>query len=184
MKKSKNLIWIDLEMTGLHPAHDRILEIAVMVTDTELNILVEGPVFAIHQPESVLALMDAWNVKHHTASGLIERVKHSVVNERQAETALLEFLEKWVKKGSSPMCGNTIWQDRRFLSKYMPELEQFFHYRLIDVSTIKELAKRWDPSLYKAFKKANKHEALADIKESIEELQYYRTHWLQKSVQI
>jgi oligoribonuclease len=178
MKKSKNLIWIDLEMTGLNPQVDRIIEIALVVTDSELNILAEAPVFAIHQSDEQLAKMDAWNVKHHTASGLVQRVKDSTVTEAMAETALLEFLNKWVKKGASPMCGNTIWQDRRFLSCYMPQLEQYFHYRLLDVSTFKECAKRWEPAIYKGFKKQSKHQALLDIQESIEELQYYRKSWL------
>ena len=178
MKKSKNLIWIDLEMTGLNPIEDRILEIALIVTDSELNILAEAPVFAIHQSDTQLAKMDAWNIKHHGASGLVERVKESLITEAIAESEMLHFLEKWVKKGSSPMCGNTIWQDRRFLSKYMPLLEQYFHYRLLDVSTFKECAKRWAPEIYKGFKKQSKHQALLDIQESIQELQYYREQWL------
>lgn len=178
MKKSKNLIWIDLEMTGLNPSEDRIIEIALIVTDSNLNILAEAPVFAIHQTDEQLAKMDAWNVKHHHASGLVQRVKDSVVTESMAEQAMLDFLNQWVKKGSSPMCGNSVWQDRRFLSCYMPQLEQYFHYRLLDVSTFKECAKRWEPTIYKGFKKQSKHQALLDIQESIEELQYYRQAWL------
>ncbi len=178
MKKSQNLIWIDLEMTGLNPQIDRIIEIAVVVTDSALNILAEGPVFAIHQSDEQLAQMDAWNIKHHGASGLVQRVKESLISEAIAESELLHFLEKWVKKGHSPMCGNSVWQDRRFLSKYMPQLEQYFHYRLLDVSTFKECAKRWAPELYKGFKKQSKHQALLDIQESIEELKYYRDNWL------
>ncbi|MCX7122608.1 MAG: oligoribonuclease [Gammaproteobacteria bacterium] len=180
MKKSKNLIWIDLEMTGLNPQVDCIIEIALVVTDSDLTILAEAPVFAIHQSDEQLAKMDAWNIKHHGASGLIERVKESLITEVIAESEMLHFLEKWVKKGTSPMCGNTIWQDRRFLSKYMPALESYFHYRLLDVSTFKECAKRWEPSIYKGFKKQGKHQALLDIQESIEELKYYRENWLCK----
>ncbi len=170
-------------MTGLNPQVDRIIEMAIIVTDPELNILAEGPVFAVYQPDEILAGMDAWNVKHHTASGLVERVKTSEITEAIAEAETLKFLEKYVKKGASPMCGNTVWQDRRFLSKYMPDLEAFFHYRLLDVSTFKECAKRWEPALYKGFTKQSKHEALLDIQESIEELKYYRTHWLNKAAE-
>lgn len=178
MKKTKNLIWIDLEMTGLNPEQDRIIEMATIVTDSELNILAEGPVFAIHQSDALLAGMDDWNQKHHGASGLIERVKNSAVTEAQAEAETLAFLEKYVKPGYSPMCGNTIWQDRRFLTRYMPKLEAFFHYRLLDVSTFKECARRWAKEVYAGYDKKSKHEALSDIRESIEELQYYRKHFI------
>jgi len=174
MKKAKNLIWIDLEMTGLDPNHDRIIEMATVVTDGDLNILAEGPVFAIHQSDTLLAGMDEWNQKHHGASGLVERVKASAVTEAEAEAATIAFLEQFVKAGISPMCGNTVWQDRRFLLKYMPKLEAFFHYRLLDVSSFKECARRWAKEVYKGHNKKSKHEALSDIRESIEELEYYR----------
>jgi len=183
-KKSKNLIWIDLEMTGLNPEVDRILELATVVTDSELNILAEGPVFAVFQSEEILAGMDAWNVKHHTQSGLIDRVRASKITEMEAEQQTLEFLSQHVKKGMSPMCGNTIWQDRRFLTRYMPLLEQYFHYRLLDVSTFKECARRWYPEVYVGLKKKNKHEALADIHESIHELNYYRTEMLKEKAKL
>lgn len=169
-----NLIWIDLEMTGLNPDRDCILEIATMVTDENLSIIASGPVFAIHQEENVLATMDAWNTEHHTASGLISRVRESKVNESRAEIETINFLKNFVPEGVSPMCGNTIYQDRRFLARYMPMLERYFHYRHIDVSTIKELAKRWAPLLYQGFKKESKHLALEDIKESIAELMHYK----------
>ncbi len=178
MKKTKNLIWIDLEMTGLNPEHDRIIEMATIVTDGDLNILAEGPVFVIHQDDKLLAGMDDWNQKHHGESGLIQRVKDSTITEYEAEAATLAFLEKYVKAGVSPMCGNTIWQDRRFLLKYMPKLEAFFHYRLLDVSTFKECARRWAKDVYKGLNKKSKHQALSDIRESIEELQYYRKHFI------
>lgn len=179
MKHNQNLIWIDLEMTGLYPEHDRIIEIATVITDAHLNILAEGPVFAIHQDESLLADMDEWNTKQHNQSGLIERVRESDTNERTAETQTIEFLSQYVDKGLSPMCGNSICQDRRFLYKYMPKLADFFHYRNLDVSTLKELAARWYPSILKGIKKQSKHLALADIKDSIEELAYYREHFMQ-----
>lgn len=179
MKHNQNLIWIDLEMTGLYPEHDRIIEIATVITDAHLNILAEGPVFAIHQDESLLADMDEWNTKQHNQSGLIERVRESDTNERTAETQTIEFLSQYVDKGLSPMCGNSICQDRRFLYKYMPKLADFFHYRNLDVSTLKELAARWYPSILKGTKKQSKHLALADIKDSIEELAYYREHFMQ-----
>lgn len=180
-KKSKNLIWLDMEMTGLNPEHDRILEIATIVTDAELNLIEEGPVFAIFQSQHVLDKMDAWNVKHHTQSGLIVRVQQSDVNEEKAQAETIKFLEQHSKKGTSPMCGNTIWQDRRFLLKYMPELESYFHYRLLDVSSFKECARRWYPDAYKGFKKKSKHEALADIRESVDELKYYREHIMKQN---
>lgn len=179
-KKSKNLIWIDLEMTGLNPETDRIIEIATIVTDLNLKVVAEGPVFAIFQPQSVLEAMDAWNVKHHTQSGLVARVQQSQINETKAAQETIKFLEPYIAKGLSPMCGNTVWQDRRFLLKYMPELEAYFHYRMIDVSTFKECARRWYPKIYKGFTKKSKHEALADIRESIEEMHYYREHMLKK----
>jgi oligoribonuclease len=179
-KKAKNLIWIDLEMSGLDPKSERILEIATLVTDLDLNLIAEGPVFAIFQPQSILAKMDAWNVKHHTQSGLIARVQQSQIDETTAAAETIKFLEPHVKKGISPMCGNTVWQDRRFLLEYMPELEAYFHYRMIDVSTFKECARRWYPEIYKGFVKKSKHEALADIRESVLELQYYRENMLKK----
>ena len=174
MKDDLNLVWLDLEMTGLCEKENRIIEIATIVTDKSLNILAEGPVFAIHQPEEELAKMDSWNVKQHGGSGLVDRVKASQVNEREAELQTLEFLAEYVDKGKSPLCGNSIGTDRRFLAQYMPELEDYFHYRLIDVSTLKELALRWAPDVFKGAKKESKHLALDDIKDSINELQYYR----------
>ena len=173
-----NLVWLDMEMTGLDPENDRIIEVAVVVTDSELNILGEGPVFAIHQSDEALDGMDAWNKGTHGRSGLIERVKASTVTEAQAETALIEFLKAYVPAGKSPMCGNSICQDRRFMARGMPKLEAFFHYRNLDVSTLKELCKRWKPELASGFKKHQKHTAMADIIESIEELRYYREHFI------
>ena len=170
-----NLIWIDLEMTGLEPATDRIIEIATLVTDKELNIIGEGPVIAIHQSDEVLAAMDDWNQKHHGQSGLIERVKASSYTEAQAIKETIEFLKDFVPAGKSPICGNSVGQDRRFLNKYMRELEDYFHYRNIDVSTIKELVNRWQPEIQQGFKKQNTHQALLDIQESIAELVYYRS---------
>lgn len=177
-KHPDNLIWIDLEMTGLDPDTDRIIEIATIVTDAELNILAEGPVMAIHQDESVLALMDEWNQRTHGGSGLLQRIRESSIDEARAIALTLEFLEQFQDKGKSPMCGNSICQDRRFIVRYMPELEAFFHYRNLDVSTLKELARRWQPAIYNGFKKANTHQALDDIRESIGELRYYREHML------
>jgi oligoribonuclease len=173
-----NLIWIDLEMTGLSPDTDRIIEIAVVVTDPQLQVRAEGPVFAIHQSNETLDRMDAWNRGTHGRSGLIDRVKASTIDEAAAEAQVIEFLKRYVSKGRSPMCGNSICQDRRFLANYMPRLEAFFHYRNLDVSTLKELARRWKPGIMAGFKKAQKHTALADIHESIEELVYYRQHFL------
>jgi oligoribonuclease len=178
IKSDKNLVWLDCEMTGLNPEHDRILEIAVIVTDPHLNNRVEGPVFVIHQSDALLNGMDAWNKGTHGKSGLIDKVKASLVTEAEAESALIAFLSPFVPAGASPLCGNSISQDRRFLVKYMPKLEAFFHYRNIDVSTLKELAKRWRPEVADAFKKQQKHTALADVHESIEELAHYRTHFL------
>lgn len=177
-KHPDNLIWIDLEMTGLDPDNDRIIEIATIVTDAQLTILAEGPVLAIHQDEEVLAKMDEWNQRTHGGSGLLQRVRESLVDETQATSQTLTFLGQYLEKGKSPMCGNSICQDRRFLARYMPELEAFFHYRNLDVSTIKELARRWQPAIYNGFKKANTHLALDDIRESIGELQYYRERML------
>ena len=172
--RSSRLIWIDLEMTGLQPDADRIIELALVVTDAELTVLAESPVWAIHQPDEVLDAMDAWNKGTHGKSGLIERVKASRVAEAQAEAAALDFLAPLVPAGTSPMCGNSICQDRRFLARWMPRLESYFHYRNLDVSTLKELVKRWKPEALKGFVKEGKHEALADIYESLEELRYYR----------
>jgi oligoribonuclease len=173
-----NLVWVDMEMTGLDPDNDRIIEVAVVVTDMHLNLLAEGPVFAIHQSDETLDKMDAWNKGTHGRSGLIERVKASTVTEADAEAALIVFLKNFVPSGKSPMCGNTICQDRRFMARGMPKLEAFFHYRNLDVSTLKELCKRWRPELVGGFKKHQKHTALADIIESVDELKYYREHFI------
>jgi len=173
-----NLVWIDMEMTGLDPDNDRIIEVAAVVTDPDLNVLAEGPVFAIHQSDETLDKMDAWNKGTHGRSGLIDRVKASTVTEEQAAEQLIAFLKQWVPAGKSPMCGNSICQDRRFMARGMPKLEDFFHYRNLDVSTLKELCRRWKPELASGFKKHQKHTALADIIESIEELKYYREHFI------
>jgi oligoribonuclease len=173
-----NLVWIDMEMTGLDPDSDRIIEVAAVVTDPNLNILAEGPVFAIHQSDETLDKMDAWNKGTHGRSGLIDRVKATTVTEAEAEAQLIAFLKHWVPAGKSPMCGNSICQDRRFMARGMPKLEAFFHYRNLDVSTLKELCRRWKPELASGFKKHQKHTALADIVESIEELRYYREHFI------
>ena len=172
-----NLIWIDLEMTGLDPDHDLIIEIATVITDKNLNILAEGPVLAVHQSDKALAAMDDWNQKHHGESGLIERVKASNVTDADAEAQTLAFLKQWLPAKASPICGNSICQDRRFLYRYMPALEGYFHYRNLDVSTVKELAARWAPQLKDGFSKKASHKALDDIIESIEELKYYREHF-------
>ncbi len=177
-KSDLNFVWLDCEMTGLNPETDRLLEIAVVVTGPELEPRVEGPVFAIHQSDALLNGMDAWNKGTHGRSGLIERVRASTVTEADAEQAILQFLSAYVRKGVAPMCGNSIGQDRRFLVRYMPKLEAFFHYRNVDVSTLKELSRRWKPEVYAGFKKAQKHTALADVHESIEELAHYRKHLL------
>jgi len=179
LKKSDlNLVWLDCEMTGLDPEAERLIEIAVIVTGPNLEPRIEGPVLVIHQSDEVLNKMDAWNKGTHGRSGLIDKVKASATTEAEAEAELIAFLSKYVPKGTSPMCGNSIGQDRRFLVKYMPKLEAFFHYRNVDVSTFKELAKRWKPEVYSSFKKAQKHTALADVHESIDELQHYREHFL------
>ena len=177
-KNNNNLVWLDMEMTGLDPVNDKIIEIAVIVTDPNLEILSEAPVFVIKQDDSLLQNMDAWNTNTHSKSGLIEKVKHSTTSEKDAEDQLINFLKPYVDKNKSPMCGNTICQDRRFMANYMPKLEAYFHYRNLDVSVFKELAKRWRPELIGKFKKSAKHEALADIRESIEELKFYREHFL------
>ncbi len=175
---SQHLIWIDLEMTGLNPDTDLIIEIATIVTDKDLTILAQGPVIAVHQSDEALAAMDDWNQLHHGQSGLIDRVKASTIDDAEAERLTIEFLKQWVPANTSPICGNSIGQDRRFLVRYMPELEAYFHYRNIDVSTLKELAARWAPALKDGFKKETKHQALDDIIESIEELRYYREHFI------
>ena len=177
-KNEQNLVWIDLEMTGLDPRSDRIIEIAVVVTDANLATRVEGPVFAVHQSDAVLDGMDAWNKGTHGKSGLIERVKASTIDEASAEAQVMAFLKAYVGAGKSPMCGNSICQDRRFLAKDMPALEAFFHYRNLDVSTLKELARRWKPAILEGFKKAQAHTALADVHESIDELVHDREHLL------
>lgn len=169
-----NLIWIDLEMTGLDPSKDRIIEIATVVTDSDLTVLAEGTTYAIHQSDELLANMDEWNTEHHTSSGLVERVKNSRTDEKEAEAETIKFLQAYTVAGKSPMCGNSVWQDRRFLARYMPNLENYFHYRLIDVSTLKELAHRWAPEIYEGFKKESHHLALEDVRDSINELKYYR----------
>ena len=173
-----NLIWIDLEMTGLDTQNDRIIELAVVVTDPQITVRIEGPVIAVHQSDAVLDAMDAWNTGTHGRSGLTARVKASTIDEAQAQAQVIAFLSRYVPKGKSPMCGNSICQDRRFLAKDMPELEAFFHYRNLDVSTLKELARRWKPEVMDGFKKAQAHTALADINESIDELLHYRQHLL------
>ena len=177
-KSDQNLVWLDCEMTGLDPEKERIIEIAVVVTGPELSPRIEGPVLVIHQSDALLDQMDKWNTGTHGRSGLTDKVKASCLTEALAETQLLAFLSAYVPKGTAPMCGNTIGQDRRFLVRYMPKLEAFFHYRNIDVSTFKELAKRWRPDVYSAFKKRQSHTALADVHESIDELEHYRTHFL------
>lgn len=174
----QHLIWIDLEMTGLEPETDLIIEIATVVTDKDLNILAQGPVIAVHQSNEALAAMDDWNQKHHGQSGLIDRVKASKTSAAEAEQETIDFLKQWLPANASPICGNSVGQDRRFLVRYMPKLEAYFHYRSIDVSTLKELAARWAPEIKDGFKKASSHQALDDILESIEELRYYREHFL------
>ena len=177
-KSDQNLVWLDCEMTGLDPDKERLIEIAVIVTGPQLTPRIEGPVLAIHQSDALLDQMDSWNKGTHGRSGLIDKVKVSTISEADAEAQILKFLAIYLPKGTSPLCGNTISQDRRFLVKYMPKLEAFLHYRNVDVSTFKELAKRWRPEVYSAFKKRQSHTALADVHESIDELEHYRTHFL------
>ncbi|HEU0196115.1 MAG TPA: oligoribonuclease [Nevskiaceae bacterium] len=175
---ASNLIWIDLEMTGLVPERNRIIEIATIVTDTELNVLAEGPTLAVHQGEAELAAMDEWNTQHHGSSGLTQRVRDSRLDDAAAEAQTLEFLHQWVPAGQSPICGNTIGQDRRFLARWMPKLEAYFHYRYLDVSTLKVLCQRWAPKVAEGFTKESAHRALDDVRDSIDELRYYRAHLL------
>jgi oligoribonuclease len=177
-RSDMNLVWLDMEMTGLEPDTDRIIEIAVVVTNSTLDTIVEGPVLAIHQSDETLAKMDEWNKNTHGRSGLIDRVRASTVSESEAAETISGFLSAYVPPGKSPMCGNSICQDRRFMARWMPELERFFHYRNLDVSTVKELCRRWQPTVYKGFQKRAMHTALADIHESIDELKYYRRHFL------
>jgi len=174
----ENLIWIDLEMTGLDPMGDRIIEVATIVTNKHLEEIAVGPVIAVHQKDSILAAMDEWNTNQHSMSGLIERVRKSTINEQQAEKSTIEFLQQYIPSNTSPMCGNSICQDRRFLARLMPELEEFFHYRNLDVSSLKELANRWYPKIAKGYNKESKHLALDDIRDSIDELKYYRQNML------
>lgn len=179
MAQNQNyLIWVDMEMTGLVPETDRIIEVAFIITDNDLNTVAEAPVLVVHQPDSVMDGMDAWNKSAHGKSGLIEKVKASALNDAQAEEQMLAFLKEYVPARTSPMCGNSICQDRRFMARWMPKLEEYFHYRNLDVSTLKELAKRWKPAMAKGVKKHGKHEALADIYESIEEMKHYREHFI------
>ena len=178
MQNPNNLIWIDLEMTGLDPDNDVIIEMATIVTDSQLNVLAEGPVIAVHQSDEVLARMDEWNTRQHGGSGLTQRVRESRISTAEAERLTLEFLEQWVPKGKSPICGNSICQDRRFLYRQMPTLEAYFHYRNLDVSTLKELAARWAPQIMEGFKKGGTHLALDDIRDSIAELRHYREHFI------
>lgn len=178
MSQNDNLVWMDLEMTGLDPERDVIIEMATIITDSDLNVIAEGPVIAVHQPDIVLDAMDDWNTKTHGQSGLIDRVKASTIDARAAEQMTLAFIQQHVKAGVSPLCGNSIHQDRRFLVKYMPQLEAYMHYRNIDVSTLKELAKRWKPDVVSSFKKSGSHQALDDIRESIAETLHYKAHFL------
>ena len=177
-KSDQNLVWLDCEMTGLDPEKERLLEIAVIVTGPHLTPRIEGPVLVIHQSDEQLGKMDAWNKGTHGKSGLIDKVKASTLTEAEAEQQLLDFIKKYVPKSASPMCGNTISQDRRFLVRFMPKLEAYFHYRNLDVSTLKELSRRWKPAVYSAFKKQQRHTALADVHESIDELAHYREHFI------
>lgn len=178
MQNENRLVWLDMEMTGLDPEKERIIEVAVVVTEPDLTTVAEGPVLVIHQPDSILDAMDNWNKGTHGRSGLIDKVKSSTLDEATAEAQLIAFLSQHVPAGKSPLCGNTISQDRRFMFRYMPKLEAFFHYRNLDVSTLKELCRRWKPELIKGFEKKTRHEALADVYESIDELKYYREHFI------
>jgi oligoribonuclease len=178
MQNAGNLIWVDLEMTGLDPDRDVVIEIATIITDSDLNTLAEGPVIALHQSDARLDSMDEWNTTHHNRSGLVDRVKASKYNEQSATEETIAFMEQWVPRGASPMCGNTICQDRRFMARHLPELEAFFHYRNLDVSTLKILMQRWRPELESGITKTGAHLALDDIRESIEEMRYYREHFL------
>lgn len=178
MQNDKNLVWLDMEMTGLNPDTDRIIEVAMIITDSDLNILAQSEVLVIHQPDSIINHMDKWNTSTHTRTGLIDKVRASTLAEAEAEEKLLAFISEWVPEKASPMCGNSIHQDRRFMVRYMPKLEAYFHYRNLDVSTLKELAKRWNPPVAKGISKKGAHQALDDIKESIEEMAYYRKHFL------
>lgn len=177
-QNQNHLIWLDMEMTGLYPESNHIIEVAIVITDNELNTVAEGPTLVVHQSDSVLDAMDDWNKSTHAKSGLIERVKASTLNEAEVEARCLAFLKEYVPARTSPMCGNSICQDRRFMARWMPELEAYFHYRNLDVSTLKELARRWKPDMAKGVKKHGKHEALADIYESIEEMKHYREHFI------
>lgn len=180
----RRLVWLDMEMTGLNPVSDTILELAIVVTDADLHVVAESASWAVHQSDAVLAGMDDWNTKTHGSSGLIERVRTSPLDMRAVEQAAIDFMKDWVGKGISPMCGNSIGQDRRFMVRYMPELENWFHYRNLDVSTVKELCKRWRPDLASQVKKTGAHTALADIHESVEELRYYRQHFFRAEAQL
>ena len=182
MQNAQNLAWLDMEMTGLNPEHDRIIEVAMIITDSDLNVLAQSEVFVIHQPDNIIDHMDAWNTATHNRTGLVAKVKTSTLTEAQAEQKLLDFISAWIPEKFSPMCGNSIHQDRRFMVRYMPRLEAYFHYRNLDVSTLKELAKRWNPAIAKGVTKKGAHQALDDIKESIEEMSYYREHFLKMPV--
>lgn len=178
MQNAKNLAWLDMEMTGLNPDTDRIIEVAMIITDSDLNILAQSEVLVIHQPDSIIDHMDKWNTTTHTRTGLVDKVKASTLTETEAEEKLLAFISEWIPEKASPMCGNSIHQDRRFMVRHMPRLEAYFHYRNLDVSTLKELARRWNPAIVKGISKKGAHQALDDIKESIEEMAYYREHFL------
>lgn len=178
VRDDNRLVWVDMEMTGLDPMNDRIIEVAVVITNSNLDFVAEGPVLAIHQTDEVLAGMDAWNTSTHGRSGLTQRVRESTVDEAQAQAQLLDFLRQYIGPNKSPMCGNSICQDRRFMARYMPELEAYFHYRNLDVSTLKELCKRWNPGMARQFVKKTKHTALSDIQESIDELRFYRANFI------